>query len=459
MDTLQSRLKLISLYIFIGLLAYMPLHIFLSTWLGTSFNVLEVAKVLKDVVLVVGFVCAFGASLGTSWLLPLFRRKIVLLIAAYAALTLALAAVHGTDTDAEILGVVYNLRFLLIFVYALLLGNLFDLTYVRRYAVKTVITVGVFVALIGVIQYTVLPDSFLTHFGYSRANGVLPAFFIDDKPDLERAMATLRDPNSFGSYLIIIGSLLAALALKTRNRDLRIMFGGAGLLVGLSLLYTFSRSAWLGAIIAATVFGGLYILRNRTVMDRVRQQRKWLVVAGVTILLLIGGMLAAKDSYFVQNVIFHADESTVLEDPNELRLRFWSESIESSAEQPLGHGPGTAGLASIRNDKQGTVLNENYYLQILHEVGIIGLLLFFVIITATAWLLYTTYVKTGNLVALALLAALIGLAVTNFLVHIWSNETVAYTFWSLAGLYVIFEKEIKIDTTKHIRYRKSERPT
>jgi O-Antigen ligase len=458
MYTLQSRLKLIALYIFIVLLAYMPLHIFLSTWLGTSFNVLEVAKVLKDVVLVVGFICAFGASLGTSWLLPLFRRKIVLLIAAYAALTLVLAVVHGTDTDAEILGVVYNLRFLLIFVYALLLGNLFDLTYVRRYAVKTVIAVGVFAALIGVIQYTVLPDSFLTHFGYSRANGVLPAFFIDDKPDLERAMATLRDPNSFGSYLIIIGSVLTGLALKTYNRDLRIMFGGVGILVGMSFLYTFSRSAWLGATVAVGTFGVLYAVRNRAVLERIKDRRRWLVVAVVAVLLLVGGLVITKDSYFVQNVIFHADEATVLEDPNELRLRFWSESIDSAVDQPLGYGPGTAGLASIRNDKQGIVLNENYYLQILHEVGTIGLLLFLAIIAATVWLLYTTYVKTGNLVALALLAALIGLAVTNFLVHIWSNETVAYTFWSLAGLYVIYEKEVKIGKMKHIRGRKNERP-
>lgn len=437
MHSVQKRLKTIALYTFIGLLAYMPLHIFLSTWFGTSFNILEATKILKDIVLVVGFACAFGASIGTSWLVPLFRRKIVLLIAAFATLTILLALLKPTDGDAEILGVVYNLRFFLIFIYALLLGNLFDLHLIRRYAVKAVVIVGVFVALIGVIQYIVLPDTILEHFGYSRANGVLPAFFIDDKPDLERVMATLRDPNSFGSYLILIGSLLAALWLKVRNRDLKIMFSGAGLMVGLSLLFTFSRSAWMGAIVATGVFGIVYVLRNQSVIKTVQAQRKWFLVAFVAVLVLAGGMFAAKDSYFVQNVIFHADEATVLEDPNELRLRFWSESIQSAIEQPLGYGPGTAGLASIRNNVQGTILNENYYLQILHEVGIIGLLLFLAIIAATAWLLYGTFIKSDNLIALALLAALAGLAVTNFLVHIWSSEAVAYTFWALAGLYVI----------------------
>ena len=442
MHSVQNRLKSIALYIFIGLLAYMPLHIFLSTWLGTTFGVLEATKILKDIVLVAGFICALGASLGAPWLLPLFRRKIILLITAYAVLTLLLALFKPTDSDAEVLGVVYNLRFLLVFIYALLLGNLFELQFVRRYAVKTVVAMGILVALFGVVQYTVLPDTALQHVGYSRANGVLPAFFIDDKPDLERVMATLRDPNAFGSYLIIIGSLLAALWIKVHNRDLKIMFSGAGLLVGLSLLFTFSRSAWVGAVVAAGVFGVLYVLRNPSIVQKVRSQQKWFAIAAVVALLFVGSMFVAKDSYFVQNVIFHADEATVLEDPNELRLRFWSESIDAATQQPLGYGPGTAGLASIRNNVQGTVLNENYYLQILHEVGVVGLLLFLAIIAATAWLLYVTFTRTDNLVALALLAALAGLAVTNFLVHIWSNEAVAYTFWALAGLYII-NKPIK----------------
>lgn len=420
-----------------GLLAYMPLHILLSTWFGTSFHVLEQAKVLKDILLVVGFACALIASLRGKWLLPLLNRKIILLILAYSVLTLCMALIKPTDTDAEILGVVYNVRFLFMFVYALLLGYLFELGLVRRYAVKTVVAVGVIVALFGVLQYLILPDSALTHLGYARSNGVLPAFFIDNKPDLERVMSTLRDPNSLGSYLLIIGSLLTALFLKTKNRDLRIMFGGMEILVGLCLIFTFSRSAWLGAIVSVFVFGGFYIARNRKIVAYIKSQQKWFIAVVAVLVLFAGGLFLAKDSYIVQNVILHADKSTVLEDPNELRVRFWSESIQSAKERPFGYGPGTAGLASIRNNVQGTVLTENYYLQVLYEIGFIGLLLFMAILARTAWLLYVTFSKTDNLVALALLSALAGLMVTNFLVHIWANEAVSYTFWALAGLYVI----------------------
>src|SRR5690606_20156455 len=110
---------------------------------------------------------------------------------------------------------------------------------------------------------------------------------------------------------------------------------------------------------------------------------------------------------------------------------------EAVVEQPLGYGPGTAGLASIRNDEQGTILNENYYLQIAHETGVVGLVLFLAIVVWVLVLLIKTYNRDDNLIALALVSALAGLMFTNLLVHIWSNEAVAYIFWGLAGLYTI----------------------
>jgi O-antigen ligase len=149
--------------------------------------------------------------------------------------------------------------------------------------------------------------------------------------------------------------------------------------------------------------------------------------------IVFAGLFSMRDSYFVRNVIFHADESTVQEDPNELRKRFWQESLSGIAEEPLGHGPGTAGLASIHNQVQGVELNENYYLQIAYEAGIIGLILFMAILGIVALDLYRL---EKSMLAKALLASLAGLMITNFLVHIWSNEAVAYTWWGLAGLII-----------------------
>jgi len=419
----------LSLWIFYGLLAYVPLHIFLSTWVGTSFHILNFAKVAKDIVLIIGFLCALAASVPRPWFKRLLRDKLVWLILAFVALNVVLALIRPSDQGAEVLGVVYDTRFLIFFLYAILISKLFDAPAVRRWALRIVLGVGTLVLFFGIIQYTVLPNDALRHVGYTRANGVLPAFFIDDKPDLERVMSTLRDPNSFGSYIIIIGSIALAFLARSKNAQLRKLTLWLLVLSGLALWYTFSRSAWLG--FAAS--GAVVLLLNFKKHIASTSTRKYILI-GLACLVILAGLFAARRTYFAQNVIFHADKSTVLENPNQLRLRFWRESVQDATHNPLGHGPGTAGLASIHNTKQGVVLTENYYLQIAHELGIAGIVLFVAILCWVGLRLYRLAGK--DILALGLLASFIGLALTNFLVHIWANEAVAYTWWALAGLVI-----------------------
>lgn len=439
MELMKRRAGRFGLYVFFALLAYAPLHIFLSTWLGTTFSELEFAKIFKDIVLPVGFFATLFAAWDMAWLKKFVRQPLIILVGLYALLTVVFALVFDTHQRAELLGVVYNLRFLLIFIYAGLLLQLYNPEYLRRRALQIVLGVGVVVAAFGVAQYTVLPDDALTHVGYSRENGVLPAFHIDDKPDLERVMSTIRDPNTLGSYLIIIIPLLVAGLFMTKRPETRQILIGGLLLASLAMLFSFSRSGWLGIIVSMLTFAVVYFAGRYNIGQFVRTHRKWLIIGALIIALLGAGFFAARDSYFVQNVILHADESTTLEDPNELRVRFWQESLTAAVQNPLGHGPGTAGLASIQGDH--VILNENYYFQILHEVGLIGLILFLAILVLVGVRLYRTYQQTRNVYALGLFAAFIGLLATNFLVHIWSNEAVAFTFWALVGLLVFAPKE------------------
>jgi O-antigen ligase len=432
-----------SLKIFYGLLAYMPFHIFISTVIGANIGGLALMKVLKDIVLVFGFCSIMLASFHQSWFKEWLKNKLVLVIVLYAALTLLLALVRPTDTDAEVLGVTYNLRFLIFFLYAWLLVKTFPKRNILQSSVLISLVAGTAVALFGVVQYVLLPNDALTHLGFVRSNGVLPAFFIDDKPDLERVMSTLRDPNSLGSYLIIVMSLAMAWRQKSAKRA-KLIWSGVSLMAGLCLLLTFSRSALLGLVVALACAAAL-VGRSHVKLSR-KQFRVGLVVLAVAAIGFLASAFALRNSYFVQNVIFHADQSTSLEDPNQLRVRFLRESVVKIAHNPAGLGPGRAGLASIRNNVQGTQLNENYYLQVATEVGVLGLTLFLAILILVAVRLYRA---TGDSAyATALLAAFAGLALTNILVHIWSNEAVAYTWWGLAGLVMTTRTKSKMATNR-----------
>lgn len=447
----KNHLIDISKYIFLGLLAYMPLHIFLSTWLGTSFGLLDILKNAKDVVLVVGFLCVVTAGVKNINWKQFFASKIVWLITLYCLLNILLGIVKRTDQDAEILGVVYGTRFFVFFLYGALLAQLVDAKKLLKQAVITVLSVAFLVLTFGVVQYVLLPNNALTHVGYSRANGVLPAFFIDEKPDLERVMSTLRDPNSFGSYVIIIGTLvIAAAGIKKSKQYLQLPTITAGrfnviallmhALVGLCLWFSFSRSAWIGFIASLVAY---FMLAQYAFIKA--HIKKIVPIAVLLILLALLPLYTFRNSYLVQNVLLHRDQSTVLEDPNQLRVRFWQESIDAINNNPWGYGPGTAGLPSIRNNVQGTVLTENYYLQIGYEIGIAGIALF---LSICALVGYSLYQLRGNKIARALLASFTGLVVTNFLVHIWANEAVAFTWWGLAGILFLQHQSLKQQPTR-----------
>nr|MDQ2973520.1 hypothetical protein [bacterium] len=140
-----SAMRKISQWIFLALLAYMPFHVLLSTWVGSSFGVLTAAKILKDIVLLIGFVMAI-AAVDKTVLKTLLRDKLVWLITAYAGLTVGLALIRPTEQDAEVLGVVYNLRFLMFFLYGALVISWQNNTEFLKGALKIVLIAGALVA-------------------------------------------------------------------------------------------------------------------------------------------------------------------------------------------------------------------------------------------------------------------------------------------------------------------------
>ncbi len=289
-----------------------------------------------------------------------------------------------------------------------------------RKVFKIVIILSTIVCLIALLQWF-LPKDVMTHFGYSLDRGVKPNFFIDDKPDLPRLFSTLRDPNSLGAYLILPITILAAAWFRLKNA--RILITGLLLLHGLILLLTFSRSAWLGAVLSVIVVL-LWQHKDATVKF---VQKSWLILLiAICGLLVISFLL--RDQYFIQNVIFHADENTKLADSNERHLNYTLNGIEDVVDKPIGYGPGTAGPVSIQTKKH--VLPENYFVQITYEVGIAGLILLLAMMYLTVKRLY----GRQDFYSRAMIGTFIGITLCALLLHTWVNEAVAAQWWLLAGL-------------------------
>lgn len=435
-EKIIKKTNLAAAYIFLGLLAYLPFHIFISTVVGVNLGGLEFFKASKDilVLLVSILVLPFTVYQWKYIKKTVLSEKIVLLGIAFMVINALFFLMNNKDLDSALLGLVYNTRYLALFVVLLILTKANPQLLNVRNLTRIVLISSLVVSVLGILQYFIIPKDFLATLGYSMKNGALPWFYIDDKPDFFRIMSTMRDPNSLGSYLLIpITLLLAKLATQYKELTRRVRVGICAAIVinTLALLLAFSRSAVVGLIasvcvLVLVVYKG-YIRRNIKSIT--------LVTLSVVALILISGLVFLQvNPRAFKNIVLHADEQTVMRDPNELRVDFIRDSIDEISDKPMGSGLGTAGLASMKNDIQGVNLTENYYLQLAIEIGVFGMIIFLLVCALTAQKLFTAWRASGNYVSAALLASLSGLFVTNMLAHIWTNETIAITWWGMAAV-------------------------
>ena len=420
-------------YIFYTLLAYVPVHIFLSTWIGTTLDVLEPARVAKEFVLLFGFGLVVAASARKPWFKHIFKDKLFWAIGIFVLLHLLLMAIQPTNIEAELLALAYNTRYLVFFVYAVLLAHLHNRAHLVKRSLQVVLASAAIVLVFGVLQHAVLPANTLEKLGYSEDAGVFPVVLVDNNPDFPRVFSTQRNPNAYGSYLIIIITIAMVYLRFARQHASRYVLVGIIGLGFINLLYTYSRSAWLGFVF--TVVALMALLIKQGIHRKMKREVK-LVALSVMVAstVIAGGMLyALSENMTLQNIVYHTTDQSTAQSSDEVRLAYWRSSLDAMREQPLGGGPGTAGPVSIHTDSPN--INENYYLQIALEVGIAGLLAFLVIIVMVFSRLWRWSTKSP--IAAALMASLVGLAITNMFAHIWVYEAVAYTWWGLAGLFIV----------------------
>lgn len=397
----------------------MPFHVFLSQSVSEITGGLNEWKIAKDVVLAILTLL----SICLVWQQHRSTRLFNSLVGAtvvYGLLLLGVWALHPhIYRTSAVLGVTYDLR---LFCYTILGFSAVLLTKVNvRFVFKVVLLVCTTVSVLGIIQY-LLPADFLTHLGYSVARGTRPNFFIDNNPEFPRIMSTIRDPNSLGAYLLVPIALLVAMLLRARNQRRRILFGAALSVQLLALCLTFSRSAWLGGVIVV----GLVVWWQYRHWFWKTMRGYWPVVT--VMILLLGGVAYSQRH---NPVLTHQTKLQVGRyDSNQLHAYLVQQNVKAILHDPLGHGPGTAGLASIHNPG-GVNLTENYYLQVGYELGVVGLLLF---IGMQLFLCIRLWSQRHGYLGLILLVSFWAYVLINMLLQEWDNEAVAAQWWLLAGL-------------------------
>lgn len=417
------------------IVALLPFHAFLTVWLASSLGHYTALRLWKEVLLMV--------CLGGAFYLLLTDRKIrthtlprrlmqltILFLLIQLLWGLVALRLHDLNRKALGYGLIIDCRFLLFFLITWTVA--LRTNRLHKHWQKLLIWPAIAVIAFGLLQVLVLPKDFLAHFGYGPQT-ILPYETINHNQQYVRIAATLRGANPLGAYLLIPLSALAVLLARGKWSWRKLVLLLAGVMV---LFFSFSRGAWLGAVVSLAVITAVSV--------HAKKLQRLLIYGGVAaVLVLAGGALALRHNVGFENLVFHTQEhSAVKKTSDQGHASALKNGLSDIVRQPLGRGPGSAGPASVYNNHPARI-SENFFVQIGQETGWLGLFLFLLINGAVGYLLW---LRRSDSLALSLLASLIGLSIVNLLSHAWADDTLAYVWWGLAG--IAMARAVSIDQAK-----------
>ncbi|MEO8621439.1 MAG: O-antigen ligase family protein, partial [bacterium] len=243
-------------------------------------------------------------------------------------------------------------------------------------------------ALLGAIVASTIGIAafFLALSGVNVGGAEVSASSAKDLTTAYGAYGTMVEPNILGSFSAAY-LLLAAAMLVARTRGLASLVSVALLrwvvaLTAISLVITFTRAAWLGAIIG---FVCLLALGDVKLRARFRSGRVALSMASVALvvvaLLLLPGNVGTLFRFKVMNLINPASQTAIV------RLFTYALAFEHIIQHPV-LGSGTFSFAALA--AQGADFQQfenwrhlwigNYLLLALHDTGVIGLMMWVVLL-------------------------------------------------------------------------------
>lgn len=418
-----SKLATYMAWAVLAVIFLLPLHGFMTTWAASHLGYYDQVKVWKElIILFLGLGCLVLLVRDKDLRKKFFGSKLTILIVLYIALGL-LRTTYGynqgiTNFESSAYGMIGAFRYLVFFLVVVMIAS--RSKNLQRWWPFAVITPATMVVMFGLLQQFVLDKNFLTHFGYGP--DTIPAFqSVDQKTEYARAQSTLRGPNPLGAYLSLVITILVGMfyRFKSYRFSFGFLIGGSAIL----LYFSYSRSAWLGLAVSLVVWV-LLVIKDKKILNL-------LLLAGLfTGLVLAFGVYTYRNNDYVQNTIFHTDETSQSgSSTNAVRIQAIKDGLKDVVHHPLGQGLGSAGPASARGPSPK--IAENYYIQIAQEVGVFGLVLYLAITISVG---YKLFARRQQLLAQVLFASLIGISVINLVSHAWMDDTLSLMWWGLAGI-------------------------
>ncbi|HEX2648173.1 MAG TPA: O-antigen ligase family protein [Candidatus Dormibacteraeota bacterium] len=326
---------------------------------------------------------------------------------------------QGFRTDATFLfayligrGLAIDRRQLRWLTLALIPGSLVGMA-VALWQVLAPTSAGHFFDLLGFQQFSGLQGTLTSEAIRGRGvNGV----------DLPRASALQLGDLALAFYQLYLVVIAAALFFEARVRRDQLLSGAFLIAMGGTLILTGSRSAIVAGAVAVTAMAILG-----------RAPLRLIVVGGAGLACgLIALVASGVDLTLVPRLLTLSDPSSVAHASAAVR------SLDLIQSQPFGGGLGTAGTIGQRYLGDLSITNENWFLQIGSEMGVIGAVLFAAICVAVTALATHRYLGVKDywlrVLTLSTVGAGLGFLVLGNFLHAWENTVLSIFIWLMAGL-------------------------
>lgn len=286
------------------------------------------------------------------------------------------------------------------------------------------------------------------NFAFARINDALSPFF--------------RNHVNYSALLVFMVPLQLAFYRLTKNETLRFFIGLSLLVLLAALGLSYARGAWLALVAGLLSF---WLIK-----------KGWLLKAYLLVILLTAGAvfwLQHNDHFLAfapehDTTIFHKDFGEHLvatyqgkDVSTAERFYRWVAGVRMSEERwATGFGPTTFyqhyksyALPLFRtwvsnNREQSTV--HNYFLLLLIEQGVMGLLLFLLLIGALFWQAQKIYQRTANRfwkIAVAAISSILWMQCTvNFLSDLIETDKVGSVFYLCLAFLVVADRRTRMKT-------------
>ncbi|MDO8685047.1 MAG: O-antigen ligase family protein [Clostridiales bacterium] len=277
----------------------------------------------------------------------------------------------------------------------------------RRFYTLLILT-GALVAFIGLIQYAAGVEN--------------PSNWADQaEKGVRRVFSIIGSPNILGSFMTLLTPMAIALALSKTNLFKKLFFTGIAAAMGLCLLLTFSRGAWIGFAAAIIIF--IFMKDKRFIFP--------IIIVSLLLIIFVPSIQS--------RIAYMLSSDYIASSMRAGRLARWPAGLKMWFENFwFGVGLGRFGGAVAQNNKiSGNFYMDNYYLKTAVEMGIVGISGFIILILSTIKWSFRAIKKaadtTSRLMLQGAFAGMCGVIIHNFFENVFEVPYMLAYFWLIAG--------------------------